>query len=98
MRRLLLPLLLLLATVLRAQEFDVLVYGATPSGIAAAIAAAKDGERVLLVEPSRRIGGMMTNGLSHTDFRTLEGLNGSFLDFAQRVNPHHTSPGSAPPR
>jgi len=89
MRRFLLPLLLLLATVLHAQEFDVLVYGATPSGIATAVAAAKDGERVLLIEPSRRIGGMMTNGLSHTDFRTLEGLNGSFLDFAHRVEAYY---------
>ncbi|EDY22047.1 conserved hypothetical protein [Chthoniobacter flavus Ellin428] len=89
MRRFLLPLLLLLATVLHAQEFDILVYGATPSGIATAIAAARDGERVLLIEPSRRIGGMMTNGLSHTDFRTLEGLNGSFLDFAHRVEAYY---------
>src|SRR4051812_45153896 len=89
MRRFLFPLLLLLATALRAQDFDVVVYGATPSGIAAAIAAAKDGERVLLLEPSRRIGGMMTNGLSHTDFRTVEGLNGAFLDFAQRVEAHY---------
>lgn len=90
MRRFLLPLfLLLLATVLHAQEYDVLVYGATPSGIASAIAAAKDGERVLLVEPSRRVGGMMTNGLSHTDFRTVEGLNGSFLDFAHRVESYY---------
>lgn len=89
MRRFLFPLLLLLAVTLHAQEYDVLVYGATPSGIAAAIAAAKDGERVLLIEPSRRIGGMMTNGLSHTDFRTLEGLNGSFLDFAHRVEAYY---------
>ena len=85
MRLLLFFLALCLATTLRAEEYDVLIYGATPSGIAAAMAAARDGERVLLLEPSRRIGGMMTNGLSHTDFRTLEGLNGSFLDFAQRV-------------
>src|SRR5580704_5870697 len=90
MRRSLAPLLLFLfAFTLQAEEFDVLVYGATPSGIAAAVAAAKDGERVLLVEPSRRIGGMMTNGLSHTDFRTLEGLNGSFLDFAHRVEAYY---------
>ncbi|MEP6668307.1 MAG: FAD-dependent oxidoreductase [Chthoniobacter sp.] len=91
MRRFLFPLLLLLATVLRAQEYDVLVYGATPSGIAAAIAAARDGERVLLVEPSRRIGGMMTNGLSHTDIRTLEGMNGAYLDFARRVVAYYTA-------
>lgn len=92
MRRLFLPLLALLAVLMipaRAQEYDVLVYGATPAGIAAAIAAAEDGERVLLIEPSRRIGGLVTNGLSHTDFRTFEGLSGSFLDFSKRVEAHY---------
>lgn len=72
-----------------SQQYDVLVYGSTPAGIAAAIAAAKDGEKVLLVSPERRIGGMVTNGLSHTDFRTFEGLTGSFLDFSRRVESHY---------
>src|SRR6187549_3968920 len=89
MRWFLFPLCLLLTTNLRAQEFDVLVYGATPGGIAAALAAAEDGQRVLLVEPTRRIGGLMTNGLSHTDFRTFEGLTGAFLDFSKRVEAHY---------
>ncbi len=67
----------------------VIVYGATPAGIAAALAAADDGETVLLVEPTARIGGLVTNGLSHTDFRTFEGLSGTFLDFAERVEAHY---------
>lgn len=66
-------------------SFDVVVYGATPAGIAAAISAARDECSVLLVEPTRRIGGLVTNGLSHTDYRTREGLNGLFLEFAHRV-------------
>src|SRR5664279_470651 len=74
------PVLLLFAVaVLRAQDPNVIVYGATPAGIAAAIAAAEDGEKVLLVEPTDRIGGMITCGLSHTDFRTREGLTGAYL-------------------
>ena len=92
MRRLFLPLLALLTVIASrswAQEYDVLVYGATPAGIAAAIAAAEDGERVLLVEPSRRIGGLVSNGLTHTDFRSFEGLTGSFLDFSKRVEAHY---------
>lgn len=64
---------------------DVLVYGGTPGGIAAAIAASRGGARVVLVEPTRHVGGLMTSGLSHTDFRTYEGLSGLFLDFARRV-------------
>ena len=74
---------------LRAEEFDVLVYGATPSGIAAAVAAARGGARVMLVEASGRVGGMLTHGLSHSDFRTFESLNGLFLEFSRRVESHY---------
>ncbi len=77
------------AALLRAQDPNVLVYGATPAGIAAALAAAEDGEKVLLVEPTDRIGGMITCGLSHTDFRTREGLTGAYLKFAKRVEQHY---------
>lgn len=67
----------------------VLVYGATPGGIAAALAAARSGLSVLLVEPAPRIGGLVTSGLSHTDFHSFESLTGAFLDFAQRVEAHY---------
>jgi hypothetical protein len=42
--------------------YDVLVYRATPGGIAAAISAAEMGSKVLLVEPSLHVGGMATEG------------------------------------
>ncbi|MEZ5354843.1 MAG: FAD-dependent oxidoreductase [Bryobacteraceae bacterium] len=70
---------------------DVMIYGATPAGIAAALAAASDGDRVVLADPTPRIGGMVTSGLSHTDFRTFEGLSGAYLDFSQRVLRHYAS-------
>lgn len=68
---------------------DVVVYGATPAGIAAAIAAARSDLTVELVEPTVRIGGLVTSGLSHSDFRTFEALTGAFLAFAQRVETHY---------
>ena len=68
---------------------DVLVYSATPGGIAAALAAAKSGQSVMLIEPTARIGGLVTSGLSHTDFHSFESLSGAFLDFAQRVEVHY---------
>lgn len=70
-------------------DAGLLVYGATPAGIAAAIAAADDGERVLLVEPTSAIGGMVTSGLSHTDFRTFEALTGIAYDLTKRVLSHY---------
>lgn len=84
LRRALVVLLLAVVQV-RAGDFDVLVYGATPAGIAAALAAGRSGERVLLVDPADHLGGMITNGLSHSDFRTFESLSGSYLEFTRRV-------------
>lgn len=88
MRHLLAIFAICVAT-LRAEDAAVLVYGATPAGIAAALAAARDGEKVLLIEPTDRIGGMITCGLSHTDFRTKEGLTGAYLEFTKRVEQHY---------
>jgi len=64
---------------------DVVIYGATPAGISAAIAAARDDCQVLLIEPTSRIGGLVTNGLSHTDYHSRESLSGAFLEFSRRV-------------
>lgn len=76
---------------LAAQELspDVLVYGATPAGIAAACAAADAGRTVVVAEPTVRVGGMITCGLSHADFRTFEGLTGAYLDFTRHVVAHY---------
>lgn len=78
------------AAALRAERVDVVIYGATPGGIAAALAAAKGGRSVLLAEPSIRIGGMATNGLQHPDFRAFESLNGMFWDYNQRTLAYYT--------
>ena len=68
-------------------KFDVIVYGATPSGIAAAVPIARrDPERrIALITPYRRIGGMMTNGLNHPDFRTFEARTGLYRELNRRV-------------
>jgi hypothetical protein len=76
-------------TLARAADGPVVVYGGTPTGLAAAMAAADHGEDVLVVEPYSRIGGLSTNGLSHADFRTFPGLTGVYLDFARRVDAHY---------
>jgi hypothetical protein len=82
--------LLLSRAVFAAEDrADVVVYGATPAGIAAAIAAARSDLTVELVEPTASIGGLVTSGLSHSDFRTFEALTGAFLGFAQRVETHY---------
>jgi hypothetical protein len=46
---------------------DVLVYGGTPAGVIAAYTAARAGVTVILLEPTKHLGGMMSNGLAATD-------------------------------
>ncbi|MCA9077173.1 MAG: FAD-dependent oxidoreductase, partial [Planctomycetaceae bacterium] len=46
---------------------DLLIYGATPGGVAMAVRAAREGLDVLLVSHTRHLGGMLTNGLSTMD-------------------------------
>lgn len=73
------------------QAYDAVIYGATPAGIAAAIPIGRrDPElRVALVTRYRRVGGLMTNGLTHPDFRTFEGRTGLFLEVNQRVERYY---------
>ena len=78
-----------------AENFDVVVYGATPSGVFAATAAARAGAKVALVEPLPLVGGMMSSGLSfsdsnQTDRRTLGGL---FEEFHLRVEADYKKRG-----
>ena len=47
----------------RQEAYDVVVAGGGPSGTAAAIAAARSGAKVLLMEATGALGGMGTNGL-----------------------------------
>jgi hypothetical protein len=85
LRRIAASLLLAAPGLVNAESADVVIYGATPGGIAAAIAAAKGGHSVLLTEPTIRIGGMTTNGLSHPDFRAFEAITGTYHDLTQRT-------------
>jgi hypothetical protein len=89
----LLPALMLVTslTTARAEELvaDVAVYGGTPAGIAAALAAGRAGKQVALIEPYSWVGGLVTNGLTHTDYHAFDGLTGTFLEFAQRVEAHY---------
>lgn len=51
------------AAAARSLDYDVVVYGATPAGIAAAVVAANNtGLKVALLEPTPYIGGMAGPG------------------------------------
>jgi len=70
---------------IEGEHWDVVVYGGTPGGIMAAIAAARSGCRTLLVERNSYIGGMSTNGLGKSDIENRAAIGGLFREFVERV-------------
>jgi len=80
-----LAVLILACTAVSGQDFDVVVYGGTPGGIAAALAAARAGRSVALAEYHHHFGGMAASGLGKSDVETRETIGGIFREFTQRV-------------
>lgn len=69
----------------RTEAVDVVVYGATPGGIASAIAAARLGRTVLLCAHEDHIGGIVSNGLTNADIGKRQAVGGLFYEFTRRV-------------
>ncbi len=72
-----------------AQPYDVVVYGATSGGIAAAVSAARLGHSVALLDDHEHIGGMAASGLGKSDVETREAIAGLFREFVDRVYRHY---------
>ncbi len=72
-----------------SNSIDVIVVGGTPGGIAAAVAAARLGRRVTLVERHQHLGGMTASGLGKSDIEHREMIQGLFAEFASRVHRHY---------
>ena len=72
-------------TVHAQRQYDLLVYGGTAGGVITAVSAAREGLRVILLEPAHHLGGMATGGLSRTDFGHKEVIGGYALEFYWRV-------------
>ena len=68
---------------------EVLVVGATPGGIAVAVAAARLGHSVVLAEYEDHIGGIVSNGLTNADIAKRQAVGGLFYEFTQRVVKHY---------
>ena len=79
----------------KSKKYDVLVYGATPAGVCAAVAASRDGASVALVSPYDYVGGLMSGGLSLSDgnqcVRQLMG--GLFIEVHKRIYEHYADAG-----
>lgn len=71
--------------ILDREDPEVLVVGATTAGLSAAVTAARYGRKVVLIEETRRLGGMPANGLGATDMRRPEHSSGFFEEFRRKV-------------
>src|SRR5258708_18626092 len=68
---------------------DVIVYGATASGVMAAITVAREGKSVILLEPGKHTGGMVSGGLGATDAGNREAIGGYPREFFRRVRQYY---------
>lgn len=64
---------------------DVVIYGGTASGAIAAVAAAREGKSVVLIEASNHLGGMVSGGLGATDTGNRRCIGGYSRKFFLRV-------------
>jgi hypothetical protein len=80
-------------------EADVIVYGATPGGFCAAIAASREGATVILLEPTDHVGGVNTGGLCFSDSnQTVRGtLQGLFEEWHIRIEADYRERGVSLP-
>lgn len=86
---------LLSCATLSADSYDIVVYGGSSGGFPAAIQAAKLGKTVVLLEPSRHVGGMNVEGLggtdidNHSQFQNSPAVGGLALEFYRRIAKHY---------
>ena len=80
-------------TALAVTDVDICIYGSTPTGIMAAYTAKMKGKSVLLVSPTRRLGGMTTGGLGWTDIGDSTShrriIKGFAREFYRRIGQHY---------
>ncbi|MCB0588394.1 MAG: FAD-dependent oxidoreductase, partial [Phaeodactylibacter sp.] len=75
----------------KQNNYDIVVVGGTPAGIISAVAAARLGATVALVEYHDHIGGMSTSGLGKSDIENKDAISGLFREFTSRVREYYTN-------
>lgn len=91
-----LSMVLLLSQIALAERpiYDVVVYGGTSGGVAAAIQTRRMGKTVLLIEPGRHLGGLTSGGLGATDIGNKAAIGGISREFYGLVKKHYENPES----
>jgi hypothetical protein len=74
------------------ENYDLVVFGGTPSGVAAAVTMGKRGRSVALVCAGSTVGGIISNGLGASDIGGANAVTGFALDFFTRVRTLYANP------
>jgi hypothetical protein len=74
---------------LRAEDYDLVIYGGTSAAIIAAVQAKKMGKSVIVVSPDKHLGGLSAGGLGFTDTGNKAVIGGLARDFYHRVWQHY---------
>lgn len=70
-------------------EADLVIYGGTPAGLAAAVQAGRMGLSAILLEPTRKLGGLTTGGLGQTDIGNKAAFGGIARQFYKDVKSYY---------
>ncbi len=76
----------------RQKTYDIVIYGGTSAGISAAIQSSRMGKKVVLIEPTNRIGGLTTGGLGQTDIGNKYVIGGISREFYQGIRRFYDNP------
>ncbi|MDD3789566.1 MAG: FAD-dependent oxidoreductase, partial [Petrimonas sp.] len=74
------------------KTYDIVIYGGTSAGIAAAVEASRSGKSVIIINPDNHIGGLTTGGLGFTDIGNKMVIGGISREFYQRIREYYNKP------
>src|SRR3954468_2843496 len=71
--------------------YDLVVYGGTSGGVAAAVQARRMGKTAIVIGPGKHLGGLTSGGLGATDIGNKAAIGGVSREFYQRIKQHYAS-------
>jgi len=76
----------------QTKKYDIVIYGGTSAGVAAAIQSSRMGKSVALIEPTNRLGGLTTGGLGQTDIGNKQAIGGISREFYANIKKYYNDP------
>ena len=73
----------------QSKKYDIVIYGGTSAGVAAALQSSRMGKSVVLIEPTNRIGGLTTGGLGQTDIGNKQAIGGISREFYENIKKYY---------